>query len=115
MFNSKGKLNYEVSDKVLPLIKKYNKRVIVDGVQIMDNTMTEKARSYFKDEPIIVLQTGKKISAKRAMKRDDVDISKLKDEIERRNKMWELKSSLEKELSLSIAEDYVDQLLGKKR
>ncbi len=115
MFNSNGKLNYEVSDKILPLIKKYNKRVVVEGVQILDTTMSDHARTFFKNEPMIVLQTRKNVSTKRAMNRDEISNKKYDEMIERANEAWKIKSSLEKELNLSIGEDYVDQLLGRKR
>ena len=45
-----GKLNYSESDKILPLIKKYPKKVIVEGVQLLDNTLSDSARDFLRND-----------------------------------------------------------------
>ena len=106
-----GKLNYLESDKLLPLLKKYNKRVIVEGVQLMDNTLSESAREFLKNEPIISLQTAKSISTIRAMNRDGVSKTKIDQMLKRADKAYRTKSEMEKELNLAIGKNYIDQLI----
>ena len=114
MFNDKGKLNYEVSDRILPLIKKYPNNVIVEGVQILDTTLSEHPRKFFKGEPMISLQTPKNLSVKRAMTRDGVSKDKINDMLQRAEETYKIKSDLEIELNLTIGKHYVEQLVRKK-
>lgn len=50
---------------------KRNKKVIVEGVQLLDDTMRPD-KSYFKDKPFILLNTNSISSIKRANERDDM-------------------------------------------
>ena len=106
-----GKLNYSESDKILPLIKKYPKKVIVEGVQLLDNTLSESARDFLRNEPMISLQVAKSLSTKRAMDRDDVPREKINEMLEQANEAYKRKTEMEKELGLSIGKNYVDQLI----
>lgn len=106
-----GKLNYSESDKILPLIKKYPKKVIVEGVQLLDNTLSDSARDFLRNEPMISLQVAKSLSTKRAMDRDDVPREKINEMLERANEAYKRKTEMEKELDLSIGKNYVDQLI----
>lgn len=108
-----NRLNYSVSDKILPLIKQYPYRVIVEGVQILDQTLSEQVRSFLKDEPIIVLQTPKRISVERAMSRDGVSKTKLDAMLAQADYFYKTKSELEIELNLSIGKQYIDHLIQK--
>ena len=47
-----------------------NKRVIVEGVQLSDQTVYPD-KTFFKDKPIMILQTNAKTSMNRAWERDD--------------------------------------------
>lgn len=51
-----------------------NKRVVVEGVELLDDTLRPN-KNFFKDKPIILLKTNAIKSGYRAMKRDDVDFS----------------------------------------
>ena len=106
-----GKLNYSESDKILPLIKKYPKKVIVEGVQLLDNTLSDSARDFLRNEPMISLQVAKSLSTKRAMDRDDVPREKINEMLEQANEAYKRKTEMEKELGLSIGKNYVDQLI----
>lgn len=50
-----------------------NKKVIVEGVQLLDDTVRPD-KSYFKDKPVIVAQTNTLLSTLRANKRDGVKL-----------------------------------------
>jgi uridine kinase len=106
-----GKLNYKISDKILPAIKEYPNKVIVEGIQILDTTMSDYMRSFLKAEPLIILQTPTNISTKRALTRDNVSESKWREMTERAVEAFEKKSGLEQELNLSIGSYYTDRLL----
>jgi len=53
-----NKLNFEESDKIFPLIKKYSKdrKLIVEGVQLLDETMSMDTRKILSNEPVISVQ-----------------------------------------------------------
>ena len=108
---SNGRLNYSESDKILPLIKAYPKRVIVEGVQLLDQTMSTEIRSFLKNEPVISLQTPKRVSINRAMKREGFDDRRLKSFIKQADYFMKQKNSLEQELHLAIGKQYIDQLI----
>ncbi len=59
---------------------KRNKKVIVEGVQLLDDTMRPD-KSYFKDKPFILINTNALTSIKRANERDEMkfDWSQLSD------------------------------------
>lgn len=97
------------------MIKKYPHNVIVEGVQILDTTMSENAKTLFKGEPIIVLQTTKALSVERGMARDKVTDVTVSTMMERANEAYKLKTDLEKELNLSIGKHYVEQLIAERR
>ena len=109
MFKKDGKLDYAVSDKILPLIKQYKKKIVVEGVQVMDTTLSDKTRELLKSEPVISLQTSKTISVNRATNRDEVNESNIKTLIDRAEKTFKIKSEMEKELNLTIGEFYVNE------
>ena len=106
-----GKLNYSESDKLLPLIKKYPNRVIVEGVQIMDQTMSTETRKFLKNEPIISLQTPKRVSINRLMNRDGISEERIKNFIIQADYFIKQKTSLEQELNLEIGKQYISQLI----
>ena len=112
MFKPDGKLEYSISDKVLPLLKKYNKKVIVEGVQLMDTTLSDNTRGFLKNEPCISLMTSKTISINRAENRDGSygDPKELIAKYERTSK---LKTEMEQELNLAIGKYSIEQMLGK--
>lgn len=112
MFKSDGKLEYSVSDKILPLLKKYNKKVIVEGVQIMDTTLSENTRGFLKNEPCISLLTSKTISMNRATNRDG-SYNNVKELIDTYERVSKLKTEMEQELNLSIGKYQVEQMIGK--
>lgn len=112
MFKTDGKLDYSVSDKILPLLKKYNKKIIVEGVQVMDTTLSDTARTFLKNEPVISLQTSKTVSMNRAIYRDEL-VNDTKALMARWVEMSNSKSDMEKELNLSIGKYSVEQMLDK--
>lgn len=69
-----NKLNYDESDKIYDLLKEYakKKRVIAEGVQLLDGTMAEqsKLRSDLIQEPIVSLQSTQREAMRRARDRD---------------------------------------------
>lgn len=67
-----NKLNYDESDKIFPLLQKYSKdhKLIVEGVQLLDETMAINLKKILVNEPVISIQTGAKISFNRAAERD---------------------------------------------
>ena len=69
---TKGKLNYQESDKIFPLLKKYskNRKLIVEGVQLLDDTMIEGMVDVLKKEPVISIQTSARVSFNRSNDRD---------------------------------------------
>ena len=103
-----GKLNYDESDKIFPLMQKYSKdhKLIVEGVQLLDDTMTIGISNVLKNEPVISINANAKVSFNRATERDQatakyIDFMKAK----------KLQEVLNNKLSLDIAESYVDSLL----
>ena len=68
----KGKLNYQESDKIFPLLKEYskNRKLIVEGVQLLDDTMAEGMANILKKEPVISIQTSARVSFNRSNNRD---------------------------------------------
>jgi uridine kinase len=72
LYNGK-QLNYKESDKIFPLIQEYYKkrRLIVEGVQLLDQTMSaENINKILIKEPILSVQTSTRISYNRARERD---------------------------------------------
>ena len=108
---STGSLNYEKSDLVLPLIKQYGKPVIVEGVQLLDQTMSTKMRVVLSEEPVISLQTPKKLSVNRAMERDEIDSKRMNAILKQADYFYNQKTSLEKEIRMEIGKNYLDELL----
>ena len=68
----KGKLNYQESDKIFPLLKEYskNRKLIVEGVQLLDDTIAEGMVNILKKEPVISIQTSARVSFNRSNNRD---------------------------------------------
>jgi uridine kinase len=104
-----GKLNYDESDKIFPLLQKYseNHKLIVEGVQLLSDTMTMNTRKILLDEPIISVQTSAKVSFNRATQRDQTVMNYVN--FQKAKKVQDL---FDNEVKLSIAEAYVDLLLG---
>lgn len=104
-----GRLNYEESDKIFPLLKEYSKsrRLIVEGVQLLDETMTTDIKTELANEPVISIQTKAKISFNRAVKRDSATTAKYSDFL----KAQRMKEALDNKILLDIGEAYVDSLL----
>lgn len=113
MFKDDGKLDYRVSDKILPLIKQYKKKVIVEGVQIMDTTLSDNARKVLKNEPVISLQTSKTIATNRVINRDNIAKDEIKNLLSRAEEAYNIKTDMEKELNLAIGKHTIEQLLQK--
>ena len=103
-----NKLNYDESDKIFPLLQKYSKdrKLIVEGVQLLDDTMALNFNKMIKDEPIISIQTGAKISFNRASERDQA-VMKYSNFVKAK-KMQEV---FDNKTLLDIGEAYVDSLL----
>ena len=74
---------------------KKNKRVIVEGVQLMDETMRPN-KSYFKDKPYIVLNTSSLLSTIRGNRRDSkpFTMQDIQNTLKRRKAVSELKKKL---------------------
>lgn len=108
IYTKDDKLNYQESDKIFPLLKEYSKdrRLIVEGVQLMDNTMSENMRKAISTEPIISVQTSSRVAFNRAYKRDGstknfVEFQKTK----------KIQDTFDNELMLNIGEAYAQTLL----
>lgn len=103
-----NKLNYQESDKIFPLLKKYseNRRLIVEGVQLLDDTMATGMRKYLLNEPVISMQTSSKASFNRALKRDNTAVEYIN--FQKTKKVQDL---FDNELILNIGEAYVQTLL----
>ena len=74
-----GKLNYRIVDKFADAIESYGKekygqgqKVIVEGVQLFDNTLHEK-RSFYSDKPYMCLTTPALTSLVRGNVRDEMN------------------------------------------
>lgn len=106
-----GKLNYEESDKIFPLLKEYSKnhRLIVEGVQLLDETMSMDMKTTLMNEPVISMQTSAKISFNRVTERDS-SVIKYSTFI----KAKKLQEVFDNKTLLSIGEAYVDSLLDDK-
>lgn len=102
------KLNYSESDKIFPLLQKYSKkrRLIVEGVQLLDQTMSIDMRKTLTTEPVISMQTSAKVSFNRVAKRDGT-INKFIN-FQHTKK---LKDIFDNELMLNIGEAYANTLL----
>lgn len=102
-----GKLNYDVSDKILEVISDYSKKqkLIVEGVQLLDSTMSEK--NYLNNKPVLSIQSKIRVSMNRAKERD----SNTYDFIDKWKKMSISQITKENEIRMSIAEAYIDDIL----
>ena len=105
-----NKLNYKESDKIFPLLKKYSKdrKLIVEGVQLLDDTMAVGLSDVLKKEPVISIQTGAKVSFNRAAERDS-SVIKFSDYMKAKT----LQEVFDNKTQLDIVASYVDTLLGK--
>lgn len=108
VYNNNNKLNYSESDKIFPLLQKYSKqhRLIVEGVQLLDHTMSVNMTKILMEEPVISVQTSVRISLNRANKRDGnatkfITLQKTK----------RLQDMLDDDLALKIGEAYANTLL----
>lgn len=91
-----------------------NKRVIVEGVQLIDETFFPD-KTFFKDQPLIVLSTDADTSLRRGLERDNVEVSN--------EQMIKMRESLQeywgKQLAdlvntsqVKLGEEYVKQLIN---
>lgn len=103
-----NKLNYSESDKIFPLLKEYSKdhRLIVEGVQLLDNTMQENMREILLKEPIISIQTSARVSFNRASNRDGAATIFVNSK-----KARKMQDIFDNDLMLSIGEAYAQTLL----
>lgn len=103
-----GKLNYEESDKIFPLMKKYSEdhKLIAEGVQLLDETMSSTMRSELSHEPVISVQTSAKVAFNRAAERDQVAMDYVNFQ-----KAKKLQDLFDNDVSLSIGEAYAESLL----
>lgn len=92
-----------------------NKRVIVEGVQLIDETFFPD-KTFFKDQPLIVLSTDADTSLRRGLERDNVEVSN--------EQMIKIRESLQehwgKQLAdlvntsqVKLGEEYVKRLINK--
>ena len=97
-------LNYKESDKIYNLLKEYskNRRVIAEGVQILDGTMapTDRIRKDLQSEPIISLQVSQKESMNRAIRRDKAKWEGVN--IEAKRKEWQIQNRNKKDFEIIV-------------
>ena len=110
MVHKNGKLNYRESDKIFPLLKQYSKdrKLIVEGVQLLDDTMAVGISKELQREPVLSIRSNARVAFNRARDRDGVsaDYSQF---IKRANEQ----KIFENKVLLSIGEAYIDTLLSK--
>jgi len=103
-----GKLNYEESDKIFPLLKEYSKsrKLIVEGIQLLDETVSTDLQKHLMKEPVLSIQTSARISFNRAATFDQkvIDYSYYM-------KAKKSQDVFDNKVLLSIGEVYVDSLL----
>ena len=104
-----GKLNYKESDKIFPLLQEYSKdhKLIVEGVQLLDETMGLDVQKILAKEPVISMQTSARISFNRAMERDQ-SVTKYINFMKSK-KVQEL---FDNKVMLDIGKAYTDSLLS---
>lgn len=102
------KLNFNESDKIFPLLKKYSEdhRLIVEGVQLLDETMSMDMRKTLLSEPVISVQTSAKVAFNRASERDGQVMEYVN--FQKAKKMQDLFDS---EVMLGIGQAYAESLL----
>lgn len=77
--NDDGRLNYKIVDKIAKASEDYGKkkfgkeRVIIEGVQLFDETFYE-SRDFYKDKPVMALKTNPIVSNWRGSNRDSEHI-----------------------------------------
>ena len=103
-----NKLNYDESDKIFPLLQKYseNRKLVVEGVQLLDDTMAVDLKKILANEPVISVQTNAKIAFNRATERDQsvMDYSNF-------IKAKQKQEIYDNKILLNIGEAYVDSLI----
>jgi adenylate kinase family enzyme len=102
------KLNYSESDKIFPLLKKYSKnhRLIVEGVQLLDQTMSMDMHKVLSTEPVISIQTSARVSFNRVTQRDG-DVAKFINF----QKARKTQDMFDNNLMLGVGEAYAKSLL----
>lgn len=103
-----NKLNYSESDKIFPLLQEYSKqhRLIVEGVQLLDQTMNASMRKVLMTEPVISVQTSARVAFNRASERDGSTSKFLNFQQAKK-----LQDVFDNELMLEIGEAYTQTLL----
>ena len=111
MYTKDGQLSYKVSDKILPAIKELASKnlVVVEGVQLLDNTMSNK--EYRQGEPIVTMQTSVRKSVNRAMDRDMMNSAHTKTFIKNSYDRLETQKALERSLGVTVGRLYTETLL----
>jgi uridine kinase len=111
--NKGRKINYKESDKIFPLLKEYskNRKLIVEGVELLDETVSTDMKSILMNEPVISIQTSARISFNRAVERDSAITAKYSDYM----KVKRMQDVFDNKVVLSIGEAYVDSLLDDER
>ena len=99
-----NKLNYNESDKIYGLLKEYAKdrRIIAEGVQLLDNTMGEpsKIREDLLSEPVLSLQISQREAHRRAMERDKTELDEA--ELKRKKSEWRSQNQAKKEFDAAL-------------
>lgn len=105
-----GKLNYKKSDKIFPLLKEYSKdhKLIVEGVQLLDDTISVGISDVLKKEPVISLDTRSKVAFNRSTERDQT-INKYLDFVKSKQRQ----EVLNNKIALDSDESYIDLILDK--
>lgn len=114
-----SKQYWELVDKFRDKIEQFGKemfesndRVIVEGVQIGDNWLAEPG-NFYRDKPIIILNTDKEVSINRAILRDDIKTEYVEDLIKRIDTYSESLStfSVNNQILEGIGRDEIERLL----
>lgn len=93
------------------------KKVICEGVQLTDDTLFPD-KSFFKDQPIIILSTDADTSLKRGLERDEIDYDDIETITKRKEwqTMWNTRlDELTQTTDAKIGEIYVNELLNSRK
>ena len=103
-----NKLNYSESDKIFPLLKEYskNRRLIVEGVQLLDQTMSLDMTKILTTEPVISVQTSARVAFNRTRERDGSS-----DDFVNWKKAEKLQAAFDNKVILNVGEAYAQTLL----
>jgi cytidylate kinase len=110
VYDKNHKLNYSESDKIFPLLQEYSKqhRIIVEGVQLLDQTMSVDMRKVLMTEPVISVQTSTRVAFNRAEERDGKTSVNTFVKLQQTKR---LQDAFDNDLALKIGEAYTQTLL----